>query len=176
MIYRDNIIDIELKSGTVDRSRLLRIVGEGDEEANRYGARVFKNGEAVDLSGYTAVGYFVRQDGNTVVIEGAVSGNEAYVDLPEACYAVEGSFTLAVKIVGGGGTATLRIIDGTVADTATGGIIDPGSIVPDLEDLMTVIERAEDAAEAIAGFSVSTDLIEDDDYTLVVVSPEDEEE
>ena len=47
-------------------------------------------------------------------------------------------------------------------------MLDPTGDVPDIDELMAVIERAEDAAEAIADFSVSVTLNSGDDYTLVV--------
>lgn len=99
---------------------------------------------------------------------GIFSGQEAFVELPEACYAYDGGFTLVIKLVGGGVTGTMRIIDGTVVDSMIGSPIDPGSVIPDLDDLMAVIERAEDAAETIAGISVSAQLIEGDNYAIVV--------
>ena len=169
-IIHTDIADIELNSGTVQRSFAQKIIGEGDTKANRYGVRLWRNGEAESVGGSTCMGYFIRHaNGDTVTINGGLfSGQEAFVELPEACYAYDGGFTLVIKLVGGGVTGTMRIIDGTVVDSMIGAPIDPGSVIPDLEDLLEVIERAEDAAEVIAGISVYAQQVEDDNYAIVV--------
>lgn len=165
-----DMADIELNSGTVHRSFAQKIVGEGDENANRYGIRLWRNGEPESVGGSTCMGYFIRHaNGDTVTINGGLfSGQEAFVELPESCYAFEGGFTLVIKLVGSGVTGTMRIIDGTVVDSMIGSPIDPGGVIPDLEDLLEVIERAEDAAEIIAGISVYADQVEGDNYAIVV--------
>lgn len=140
-IYKEDFVDIELTSGSIYRSFLTRTIGEGDALANRFGVRAFRNGAAETLGG-NCTGYFIRNDGGTVTITGTVSGNTAYVDLPEACYAVEGQFALAIKVSGSGVTGTLRIVDGVVSNTTTGTIIDPGTIIPSIEDLMDAIDEA----------------------------------
>jgi hypothetical protein len=90
------------------------------------------------------------------------------VELPESCYAYAGGFTLVIKLVGGEVTGTMRIIDGTVIDSLIGTPIDPGGAIPDISDLMAVIERAEDAAETIAGISVYAQQVEGDNYAIIV--------
>ena len=140
-IFHEDIATIELENGTIFRSFLNQTIGEGDELANRFGVRVMRNGMPEKIGG-TCAGYFIRADGSTVVISnGTVSGNVAYVTLPEACYAVEGMFSLAIKCSGGGVTGTLRIVDGVVAKTTTGTIVDPGTIIDNVEDLIEAIEE-----------------------------------
>lgn len=167
-INREDIIDIDLKSGNLFRNFMNHAIGEGDINGNRFGVRVFRDGEAVSLSGCTVTGYFIRMDDQTVVCPGEKNENMAYVILPQNCYAKEGNFTLAIKITGGEITGTMRIVDGTVVNTTTDAVLDPTGVIPDIDELITVIERAEDAAEAIADFSVSVTLNSGDDYTLVV--------
>lgn len=169
-IIHTDIADIELNSGTVHRSFAQKIIGEGDRKANRYGVRLWRDGEPESIGGSTCMGYFIRHaNGDTVTINGGLfSGQEAFVELPESCYAYEGGFTLVIKLVGEGITGTMRIIDGTVVDSMIGSPIDPGSVIPDISDLMAVIERAEDAADTIAEFSVYAEQVEDDNYAIVV--------
>ena len=169
-IYHSDIVDIELNSGTVHRSFAQKIIGEGDMKANRYGIRLWRNGEPESVGGSTCMGYFIRHaNGDTVTINGGLfSGQEAFLELPEACYAYDGGFTLVIKLVGGGVTGTMRIVDGTVVDSMIGSPIDPGGAIPDLADLLAVIERAEDAAEVIAGISVYAEQVEGDNYAIVV--------
>ena len=169
-IFHTDIADIELNIGTVHRSFAQKIIGEGDIKANRYGIRLWRNGEPESVGGSSCMGYFIRNaTGDTVTINGGLfSGQEAFVELPASCYAVDGSFSLVIKLVGGGVTGTMRIIDGTVVDSMIGSPIDPGSVIPDLSDLLEVIERAEDAAEVIAGISVYAEQVEGDNYAIVV--------
>lgn len=141
-VYKEDIVDIELNSGSIHRSFMSHSIGSGDDMANRFGVRAFRNGEPESIGG-TCAGYFIRADGATVVINnGIVDGNLAYVTLPDACYAVEGNFSLAIKCTGGNAIGTMRIVDGTVARTTTGSPIDPGTVIPSIEDLIEAIDEA----------------------------------
>lgn len=141
--YRNDFADVNLETGTICRNFMNHSIGSGDALGDRFGVRVFRNGEPVSLGG-TVAGYFVRNTtGETVVISsGVVSGNEAYVTLPAACYAVEGSFTLAIKVTSGSETVTMRIIDGVVSRTNTSVTVDPGTLVPSIETLISAINSA----------------------------------
>lgn len=172
-IKRADIVGIDLTNGKLYRSFANKQIGEGDEYGNVFGGSLTRNGEPVDISGATVTGYFIRPDNACVIIEGTASGNIFSVTLPAQCYAYEGNFSLAIKVSTGGETETMRIVDGTVVNTATGTVIDPGGIVPDLEELMAVVERAEDAVEAISGLIVTEELISGDDYRLIVNVQED---
>lgn len=140
-LYKEDIVDIEMNTGVIHRSFLARTIGEGDKLANRFGVRAYRNGAAESLSG-SCTGHFIRADGGTVAVTGVISGNTAYVELPQACYAVEGQFTLAIKVTGGDATSTLRIVDGVVSNTDTGTVIDPGTLVDSIDDLIDDIEAA----------------------------------
>lgn len=141
-IYKLDIVDIELNNGNIHRSFLPKTLGEGDKLANRFGVHLLRNGEEVSLDGATCTGYFIRPDSGTVTIEGIVSGNVAYVLIPEACYAVEGQFSLAIKVESGTVRGTMRIVDGIVANTTTDTIVDPGTIIPSIEELIEAINEA----------------------------------
>lgn len=169
-IYREDIVDIELESGTVFRSFMNKAIGEGDANGNRFGFRCLRNGEPVSLIGSAVIGHFIQADGNTVQINGTIEGDTAYVSLPATCYAVEGQFTLAIKLSGGGVVGTIRMVDGTVVNTTNGAVIDPGSVIPDLSDYLAVVEDAEEAAETVLGFSVTAELISGTDYNIVVTT------
>ena len=168
-IYREDIVDIELESGTVFRTFMNKAIGEGDANGNRFGFRCLRNGQPVSLTGSTVIGHFIRADGNTVEITGTTNGDTAYVTLPAICYAVEGQFTLAIKLSGGSVTGTIRMVDGTVVNTTNGAVIDPGSVIPDLSDYLEVVEDAEEAAETINGF-ISTELIDGIDYKIIITT------
>lgn len=140
--YREDIVNIDLENGNINRTYLKHSIGYGDNNANKFGVRVFRNGEAETLLG-SCYGLFIRADGATIIVNtGAVSGNLALVTLPEACYAVEGVFTLAIKVTAEEDVTTLRIVDGMVDRTRTDAVVDPGTLIPSIDDLMAAIEEA----------------------------------
>lgn len=167
-VFLEDIIDIDVKTGNVHRSFMNHALGEGDASGNRFGVRVLRNREEVDLSGVTVVGYFIRSNGTTEVISGNRSGAVCWVDLPQACYAVNGNFQLSIKLTGGGITTTARIVDGTVVDTVLGDISDPGGVIPDLSSWTALVERAEAAAAKIESFNITETLITGTRYRIGV--------
>jgi len=171
-MQKGSIIDVELTAGNVHRSYMNRIIAEGDGSADRFGMRLTENGAPVSLMGAACIGYFIRPDGVTLVINGEISGDTASVVLPAAAYAKTGQFSLAVKVTGSGYADTMRIVDGTVVDTTTGTINDPSSEVPSLADLLAVIEDAEDAADTIEGLTVTASQIEGTRYGIAVTKEE----
>lgn len=141
--YREDIVNIELTSGTVHRSNLNHTLGGGDYLADRFGVRLYRNNSPENVSGSIS-GYFVRADGYTVPIaSGATDGNKAYITLPAACYEIEGKFTLSIKLTGNGVNGTIRIVDGVVVQTSTNSVAST-SLVPSVETLV------EDIAAAVA--------------------------
>lgn len=149
-----DIIDVDLDTGTVHRSYNDHVICMDDELANVYGARLFAGKEPVQLTGgATCAGYFIRPNGDTVVIEGYITAptetepsSTCRVVLPQACYAYPGQFTLVIKVSSamiGGGTSTVRIVDGTVVKTRTGAVIDPGIPIPNIDELLGIIAAAQ---------------------------------
>lgn len=135
-----DIVDIDLDKGNVHRSFLKHSIGSGDTSANRFGVRVFRAGVAVALIGATCQGFFHNANGENIALtsHGTVNGNEAYVTLPQACYNYEGCFSLAIKLVGGGVTGTMRIVDGMVDNTNTGGAVAPTGAVPTYQEVLAL--------------------------------------
>lgn len=109
----------------IDLSQPLLRISNGealsmhDNKANRFGANVFQNGQAADLTGFTAKGYFVRLSTETIEIDGVVSGNQVYVDLKESCYLYDGSYTFTLKISKGETEISLYIVSGRIFKTDT---------------------------------------------------------
>ena len=117
--YKEDIIDIDLDDMNDLRCDRQSNIAMGDTAADRFGVRAFRNGEPEDLSGFSCYGYFHNSHGDRIDIEnrGTVSGNVAYLTLPQTCYAYKGRFSLAIKLVKTGITETVRIIDGMVLDS-----------------------------------------------------------
>ena len=189
-----DIIDVELTSGSVHRSFINHSIGKADKMANSYGVRLFRNGEAVNISGGSCSGFFMAPDGTNILISGSgqayVSGNLAYVTLPQACYNVEGGFSLAIKVTDENDAVigTMRIVDGVVNDTGTDNpqttyefpdyediealvtqmlAAKAGSIRYDIEQELTSEER-DQARENIGMVSIEFSNIENDEYLMSV--------
>ena len=110
---------------TVDLSKGIRRssvdIGEADSYANRFGAKVVVSDKLVDLSGASAQGVFIREDRETIDVQGSVENDLAFVVLPPECYAVVGRYQLTLKLVSGDAKITLRIIEGRVLRTRASG-------------------------------------------------------
>lgn len=159
-ITRMDIVQIELNSGNLHRSWLNHSIGSGDIQANAFGVDVFRDGEPVSLSGGSVQGYFRDPRGNNIAITtgNTVSGNRAYVVLPQACYNYDGQFTLAIKVIGGGVTGTMRIVDGIVDNTNTGSAVAPTGTVPTYQEVLAVYDQMVAAKEGSVRFDIDQSL------------------
>lgn len=137
---RKNIATIDLAK-PLQRENCGALLATGDENANRFGAHIVMGGASVDLTGCTVSGSFIRADGVTVPLEGAAEGNTAHVDLTAQCYAVDGVFSLAIKISGEDYAHTIRMVDGYIRRTDTGKYVDSDNTVYSAEDLMAVLKE-----------------------------------
>ena len=171
-IQNEKFIDVDLKKGTLFRSFALNLLGDGDISGDRLGVRIFDNGEPADLSGTECVCLFIRPDGITLLLEGTVSGNTAYIDLPQAAYAKAGQIKLTIKLMNANGMNSVCMIDGTVVDTTTGEVSDTAEVIPSLADFMSEITRAEDAIDAINALTVEAVQIEGTRYAIEVTKEE----
>ena len=145
-IYKRDIVDINLETGNIHRSFLKHSIGYLDQQADRFGIRTYRDGAPVDLSGVSVQGIFMPPQGSPISITGvqytAVSGNEAIVVLPQACYNYDGQFTLAIKLVDSTNaiTGTMRIIDGMVDNTHASGTVAPTSAVPTYQEILATYD------------------------------------
>ena len=149
-IYKEDIVDIELETGTIHRSFLNHAIGLGDAKGNRFGVRLFRNGVAENVGSATVTGLFMSPDGNNYTISGSgsssqyhwINGNIAGVILPSSFYAVEGQFTLAIKLSLSGVVTTMRIVDGVVSNTGASGAVVPSSSVPTSDQIIAAYNNA----------------------------------
>lgn len=146
-LYRSDIVDVDISKSLL-RTYAGIVLVTGDKNANRFGANIFRAGEPVDLTGCTVLAYFIRPNTDTLPIDGKVEGNTAYVDLPAACYTSDGAFSLAIKISSTDITQTVRVVDGCIRLTQTDNLVDPGEVVPTLDELFATIAAMETATNA----------------------------
>lgn len=98
-----------------------------DNLGNKIGVIVTDNGEAATLSG-TVTGHIIRPDGNTVTVNGSLSGNRAWVILPEAAYFVPGTIQISIRLTTDSIKTTLGSCLAIVHRSLTGTLIDPGAV------------------------------------------------
>lgn len=140
-----NMYPVELNDGAAPVVSLKQI-HVANNKAHRVGAIVTLNGEPITLGGGCA-GTAILASGETVPLTGGItSGNQAYVELDSSCYLVEGHIDVYVTWYSGALKTTLLHAVGTVKLTQTGTVIDPGTIIPSVEQLISDIE---DAANSI---------------------------
>lgn len=120
---------------------------QGDANANRIIVRLVDHGEPYSPGG-SCQGYALRQDGGLVPMTGVVSGNEMYIDLIPAAYAVQGAITISLVSVAGSEITTVFVGSGTVTRARDGVLIDPGNIVPDIAALMQHLAEVWDSIPA----------------------------
>lgn len=132
----------------------------GDNNAHTWRVTVLDGGEAAQVTG-SVTGYFVRPDGNTVAVQGSMTGNVASVVLAQACYAQEGDVKAVLRLsVSTGAKVTLAALILPVRNVLTDSIIDPGEVIPSLDDLLAQIasmEQLEDEVSAAESARVSAE-------------------
>lgn len=127
----------------------------GDQEAHRFVVALVnpEGGGTVSLTGAGVQGFFVRRgEDSTVVINGESDGNKAIVTLPAACYAVPGRFSFIMRVSMGDTVHSVLWCDGVISRSRTDTLIDPGDVVPTLDELLgriSVLEAVTEAASDI---------------------------
>lgn len=147
-------VDLDKRSYPVN---LNQTVSEGNVSSNRIGAYVYKDGQPYNLGG-NCTGLVMRADGSTVPLTGVIDGNAAYVVLDQPSCAIPGPIQVAVSWVSGSNTTTLVVAYGTVIQTNTRAYIQPGTPIPDIDQLLAEIDNMREAtaeAEAAADGALS---------------------
>lgn len=146
---------------------LRHCLASGDRLGDRFEITVTRAGAPVPLDGGSVTGYFVREgDGATIPVPGEASGSVASVLLPEACYTVSGRFSLVVKATLGGARHAIYACEGAVLRSSTDVIVDPEHVIPDLQELLALVNQidaaitdAKGAAAFIRGVTASATQI-----------------
>lgn len=114
----------------------------GDKLANRIGVRL-KNGNQDYTPDGSCRGIVLRADGVMVpILDGVVSGNVMYIDLPEDAYAVPGTVVISIMCVTSTAVTTVFVGSGSIIRTQSGVMIDPGTVIDDISTLIQEIETA----------------------------------
>ena len=137
MAQYKNMFNVDL-SGQNSPVMLRQMIAEGNVYANRVGAIVSENGQAVQLGG-SCSGKVIRADGVTVLLTGVVDGSSAYVVLDGESYAVPGNIEITVTWTSGSNVTTLLKAYGTVERTQTSEII-PSNTPLNIDEILALLE------------------------------------
>jgi len=128
---------------------IMPLAYPGDGNAHIWRVTVTDNGAPASLTGAVPIGYFMRgYDGETVMQTGTVTGNIVSVAIPAEAYAYPGHVTAIIRINHDDTNMTIDAIAYEIGPNVTGDIIDPGEVIPGIDDLIAEIERMETATEA----------------------------
>ena len=114
--------------------------------AHTFAISATRNGSAIALSGVVTA-CFIRPDGGTVELDGTIEDGKACVTLAESCYVVTGRFKLTIFVSADGAKTAVYCAAGNVVETTTNTIIDPGSVVPSVDDIIAEYGTMQQAVE-----------------------------
>jgi len=117
------------------------VMFSGDDKGVVVGVHLF-NGGAEYAGGGTVSGKVIRSDGAEVALTGTISGNDVSVELLESCLAVPGPIGVYIRLTADSQKTTVLSAVYTVQATSTGTIVDPGTIITDIDDLIDRIDTA----------------------------------
>lgn len=132
----------------IQMTPLKSLYASGDKDAHIFELSFYRGAQEMDLSGASAQGYFIRADGYTVPITGAISGNVVSLTLSEGCYYVVGNFNLIIKVSIGESRKSVFWGNGYVVRSMTNAIVDEKNVIPSLDELLAQIAATEAAAKA----------------------------
>lgn len=152
---------------------IMPLAYPGDGNAHIWRVTVTDNGAPASLTGVVPIGYFMRgYDGETVMQTGTISGNVISVTIPAEAYAYSGHVTAIIRINQGGANMTIDAVAYEIGPNVTGEIIDPGDVIPGIDDLIAEIERMEaDTAAAEAAVAQVNDKLAAFDVAIETFYP-----
>jgi len=144
-------------NGPIIPDTLNGVLNGSEIDAHKFIITATRDGETVALTG-TVTASFLRADGAEVVLTGEIEDGAATVTLAQSCYAVPGRFDLTIFVTADGVKTGVYACTGGVRNTTSGTIVDPGQVVPDVEDIVAQygeMQRVTAEAEAAAGTALS---------------------
>ena len=112
-----------------------------DNMGNLIGVEILSDGQVAEVTG-TVSANALRADGATVAVTGTLTGNKASVTLPQAAYAIPGMLSVVIKLTSGSTVTTIGAIQAIVYRSSTDSAVDPGTIIPSVQDLIARIDAA----------------------------------
>ena len=123
------------------------IVFSKDNLSNEITVKLY-NGESEYSGGGTVSATVIRADGRTVPLTGTITGNVVSLALIESCMEVPGQIQIFIRLTSGNVKTTVFAGVFTAVRTETDTVIDPGTIIPSVTDLINQIDAAIDSIPA----------------------------
>ena len=117
------------------------IVFSKDNLSNEINVKLY-NGESEYSGGGTVSATVIRADGRTVPLTGTLTGNVVSLALIESCMEVPGQIQIFIRLTSGNVKTTVFAGVFTAVRTETDTVIDPGTIIPSVTDLINQIDAA----------------------------------
>lgn len=120
-----------------------------DAQADAFTVALRQGEDAADLAGAQVYGYLhLLSSGETLPLNGSVSGSAATVTFTEGCYARPGRFCLSVQVALGDVRRTVLHLSGVIHRTGTDYLIPDEGGVPTVAQLMAQLSALQAEAEA----------------------------
>lgn len=139
-------VDLQHPSDVLSYPDLM--MTQGDHLGHTWRVQVYSGGRPMDLTGYVVTGYFDRSDGKMVPVMGTAVGHVASVVLPQSVYVAVGPLTGLLRAGKDGQIITLAAGRWNVRRGPGDEIVDPGHVVPTVEELLTRIGEMEAQTQA----------------------------
>ena len=139
-------LDCDLQK-PVEVKALKGNVFSADAQSNKISVRILDGGQAASVSG-TVSGYVIRNDGATVIVDGTLTNNIASIVLPASAYTIVGTISICIRLISSNVKTVVGACTGYVYQTSTDTIVDPGHIIPSLDELLAKIAACEAATTA----------------------------
>lgn len=135
---------VDLSAAPANDVPVCELMFPGDNLAHEWRISVYNGNEPADIAGGSVAAYFTRYDRLTVLVAGTISGNVITITLPQECYAVPGPVEAGVRYTKNNAKTTVahRWFD-VLKRYETDSTIDPGEVIPDIDDLLNMVENME---------------------------------
>lgn len=150
------------------------VVFEGDSNSYLVGVHVTDGGVVPTLTG-TVSCHVIRPDNATVTFNGTRDGADVSAILPKSALTYPGAIAVVLQVVNGSDIMTVLKAIFTAEQTTTNTIVDPGNVIPSIEELLDKIdemeegtERANAAAAALEDMTVSASAVSGSTPTATV--------
>lgn len=144
---------VDLDTGQINTThgRSVRQAVRGNRFAIRWQVTLLNAGEAAELTGCLCCVKAVRADGETVPVQGSISGNVLTATLSGECFAIVGKLKCFFDVMDSTGdvimTASNMELDVIMGQTDT--TVDPGDAFPDFSVLVAALTMTHIDCEGI---------------------------
>lgn len=144
--------------GLIPPEALAGTLYGGEALAHKFVVGATQDGAAVALTGTVTAHFLRKADDAEVYLQGEIVDGAASVTLAQSCYTQPGRFELTVFVTANGTNMAVYSCSGNVRNTSAGTIIDPGTVIPSVDDIIAKFDEmdaAVDAADAATSAATS---------------------